>query len=185
MRPLLILCFALATLLPLPAVAQIESNFRNGGGIIIGESTNECNADAKGALRYNDASKRFEGCNGTDGWSPLAQASPQLGTPLYAATYLSTNVTQYNNNLDTALLAMWGSPANPSYVTWRNMCRIAGTGTAITADNKHVWCGRLQCFGKTGAVPHMMELGDVCTEGGPSSCGGGHFYFSWNCLTAQ
>lgn len=176
----------LILLLPQNAAAQLEANFRNGGGIIIGESTTECTADAKGALRYNDTSKRFEGCNGTDGWNPLAQSSRQLGTPLYANHYSTSSPAVYNSDLEEGIRALYNNDtASPAYIYWRGQCLLDGSGTTITPANLAHDCGKFLCLDKMGQWPYMAQIAGYCVNGGDSSCNGGSFTFTWNCLTTQ
>lgn len=88
MRKLLPLVAALV-LLPLPARAQMDSDFSIGGAARVGWSTTTCDAAATGAIRYNSGSGgRIDFCNGTV-WANIDGGGANLSS-IAAATAINT-----------------------------------------------------------------------------------------------
>jgi hypothetical protein len=83
MRRSLCTLAVLLALWAVPALAQIETNFSQGGGIKIGDSTTTCDAAAEGAILYDsNGAKALQFCNGTS-WKSLG-ADP-CATPATAS----------------------------------------------------------------------------------------------------
>lgn len=71
---------AMIFFLPIPPVhAQISANHWNGGAVIIGPSTTDCDSGALGGLRWSSANLTFEMCDGSE-WKKLI-ASTGNGAP--------------------------------------------------------------------------------------------------------
>lgn len=73
-----------------PALAQVEGDFWNGGGIRIGDSTTTCDASIEGAIRYNNTTDVHQFCNAT-AWADIASGGGAIDDLTDAVTDYTTD----------------------------------------------------------------------------------------------
>jgi hypothetical protein len=61
----IMVCFIVLATSSLPAHAQLDADFRAGGGLILGTSTTTCVAGVAGGMRYSSANGCIEVCDGS------------------------------------------------------------------------------------------------------------------------
>lgn len=127
------------------AFAQISSNYSKGA-VLIGESTDTCNAGMEGAIRYNSAGKIFEYCNAT-AWTQIANSSctlasmldVQITTPLDGQPLVyDTAISKWKNSAcDTAPNSVAFTDLTQqttSTLVTSNIILIAGIGCSVNAS---------------------------------------------------
>ncbi len=72
---------------------QFESSGGIGGGLVIGESSDTCDATTEGGIRYNTTGNYLEFCNGS-AWTPIASTTACDGTPSSFEFTDNTNAAQ-------------------------------------------------------------------------------------------
>lgn len=181
MRFFIILQLVLMAISSTPSYAQVDADFSNGGGMLMGWSSSACAAGLAGSVRYNSAnSGSLDLCNSTS-WKSVA------GGSLDGLSDAFTNYTKYNMILGheapllsatTAANTSLGVEAFDSYthttgaytaIGYKALTALTGGYGGFTAVGAEAMLSQQDALGNSalgyragsssGAVDHMVAVG--------------------------
>lgn len=158
-----ILLFAICHL---PAYAQVDASFVNGGAVRVGTSTTTCDSTTTGAIRYNSTSSRVEFCDSSD-WIGFGSTA---GIDDLDDGYTDYS-TDHNISIGSRAPAI-GFPSGSQY----NVMVGQGAGRSLTSGSRNTGFGyaalRATTTGSDNTAFGYAALRGAITGNGNVSFGG-------------